>query len=77
MLTDGEPSDIDVRDSLYLTEDARHTVLSLRKIGVDVFAFGLGNEPFARSIGLLGNAGRYGFRELRRCPLASCNYIPN
>jgi nitric oxide reductase NorD protein len=46
VLTDGEPSDIDVSDPLYLTEDARRAVLSLRKTGVDVFAFGVGAGPF-------------------------------
>jgi nitric oxide reductase NorD protein len=46
VLTDGEPSDVDVRDPLYLTEDARRAVLSLRKTGVDVFAFGVGVGPF-------------------------------
>jgi nitric oxide reductase activation protein len=46
VLTDGEPSDIDVRDPLYLTEDARRAVLTLRKTGVDVFAFGVGVGPF-------------------------------
>jgi nitric oxide reductase NorD protein len=46
VLTDGEPSDVDVTDPLYLTEDARRAVLSLRKTGVDVFAFGVGAGPF-------------------------------
>jgi nitric oxide reductase NorD protein len=46
VLTDGEPSDVDVTDPLYLTEDARRAVLSLRKTGVDVFAFGIGAGPF-------------------------------
>jgi nitric oxide reductase NorD protein len=46
VLTDGEPSDVDVTDPLYLTEDARRAVLSLRRTGVDVFAFGVGPGPF-------------------------------
>ena len=46
VLTDGEPSDVDVTDPLYLTEDARRAVLSLRKTGIDVFAFGVGAGPF-------------------------------
>ena len=46
VLTDGEPSDVDVPDPLYLTEDARRAVLSLRRTGVDVFAFGIGTGSF-------------------------------
>jgi nitric oxide reductase NorD protein len=46
VLTDGEPSDVDVTDPLHLTEDARRAVLSVRKTGVDVFAFGVGAGPF-------------------------------
>lgn len=46
VLTDGEPSDIDVQDPLYLIEDARRAVLSLRRAGVDVFAFGIGAGSF-------------------------------
>lgn len=46
ILTDGEPSDIDVQDPVYLAEDARRAVLGLRKTGIDVFAFGLGSGSF-------------------------------
>lgn len=46
VLTDGEPADIDVQDPLYLIEDARRAVLSLRRAGVDVFAFGIGAGSF-------------------------------
>ncbi len=47
VMTDGEPSDVDVQDPVYLTEDARHATLSLRRAGIDTFAFGIGNGPFA------------------------------
>lgn len=46
VLTDGEPSDIDVQDPLYLAEDARRVVSQLRRHGVDTFAFGMGQGPF-------------------------------
>ncbi|WP_315835028.1 VWA domain-containing protein [Bradyrhizobium prioriisuperbiae] len=46
VLTDGEPSDIDVQDPLYLAEDARRVVSQLRRRGVDTFAFGMGEGPF-------------------------------
>ena len=37
ILTDGEPSDIDVRDSADLVTDARRAVLRLRQAGIDVY----------------------------------------
>jgi hypothetical protein len=46
VLTDGEPSDIDVQDPRYLAEDARRAVLQLRRRGIDTFALGMGNGPF-------------------------------
>jgi nitric oxide reductase NorD protein len=46
LLTDGEPSDTDVPDPDYLREDARRAVLSARKMGIDVFAFALGDGSF-------------------------------
>lgn len=41
MVSDGEPSDIDVPDRRYLVEDARHAVLALSHLGIDVFCVGL------------------------------------
>lgn len=41
VITDGEPSDIDVSDRKYLVEDARKAVLSLAHDGIDVFCVGL------------------------------------
>jgi nitric oxide reductase activation protein len=46
VLTDGEPSDIDVQDPRYLAEDAKRVVLQLRRRGIDTFAFGMGNGSF-------------------------------
>ncbi len=46
VLTDGEPSDIDVPDPLYLTEDARRAIQQLRRCGIDTFAFGIGEGRF-------------------------------
>src|SRR5205085_4910639 len=37
VLTDGEPSDIDVTDPLDLVEDARHAVIGLRGRGIESF----------------------------------------
>ena len=41
VVTDGEPSDIDVSDRRYLVEDARKSVQSLAHEGIDVFCVGL------------------------------------
>jgi nitric oxide reductase activation protein len=41
VITDGEPSDIDVPDKHYLVEDARRVVHTLAQDGIDVFAVGL------------------------------------
>jgi len=46
VLTDGEPSDVDVPDPAYLAEDARRVVQQLRRRGIDTFAFGMGRGPF-------------------------------
>jgi hypothetical protein len=46
VLTDGEPSDIDVQDPRYLVEDARQAALALRRTGIDVLSFGLGQGSF-------------------------------
>ena len=41
VVTDGEPSDIDVFDRRYLVEDARHAVMGLSHQGIDAFCVGL------------------------------------
>lgn len=41
VVTDGEPSDIDVTDPNYLIEDTRKAVMELAGKGIDVFAVGL------------------------------------
>ena len=48
VLTDGEPSDVDVPDPQYLAEDARRAVQQLRHGGIDTFAFGIGGGPFSQ-----------------------------
>ncbi len=42
VLTDGEPSDIDVADSLDLVEDARRAVVGLHAAGIDAYGVVLG-----------------------------------
>ncbi|MBX5454215.1 MAG: VWA domain-containing protein, partial [Acidobacteriia bacterium] len=41
VITDGEPSDVDIADRRYLVEDARKAVLSLAHAGIDTFCVGL------------------------------------
>ena len=41
LVSDGEPSDVDIADRRYLVEDARRAVLSLRHLGIDLFCVGL------------------------------------
>jgi Mg-chelatase subunit ChlD len=60
MLTDGEPSDIDVQDSAYLVEDARHAAQTLRRSGADVLAFGLGQGSFQALDRIVG--AKFAFR---------------
>lgn len=48
IMTDGEPSDIDVPDPKYLAEDARRAAQQLRRRGIDIFAFGIGDGPFVQ-----------------------------
>ncbi|WP_298256769.1 nitric oxide reductase activation protein NorD [Bradyrhizobium sp.] len=48
VLTDGEPSDVDVSDPHYLAEDARRAVQQLRRGGIDTFAFGIGGGPLSQ-----------------------------
>ena len=37
VITDGEPSDIDIKDTNYLVEDARSVVRSASRLGIDTF----------------------------------------
>lgn len=52
LLTDGEPSDLDIKDPRYLIEDARKSVQSLAQQGIDVFCVGLesGSSKYLDSI---------------------------
>ena len=52
VVTDGEPSDVDVVDRTYLVEDCRKAVQQLSHLGVDVFCVGLdgGGENYLSRI---------------------------
>jgi len=54
LVTDGEPSDIDVFDSNYLTEDAKHAVDSLASRGVVVHCVSLDQSADAKVTSIFG-----------------------
>ncbi len=57
VLTDGEPSDIDVYDSRYLVEDARHAVAGLAHRGIDTFCLTLDKQADAYVRAIFGAWG--------------------
>lgn len=56
VLTDGQPSDIDVYDARYLTEDARHAVQTLRAGGIQTFCLNLDPRGDAYAARIFGSA---------------------
>ena len=68
VLTDGEPSDIDVPDPLDLVEDSRRAVLGLRARGIDAFAVVLGSGGAETAARMFGRAGYVALRRLEHLP---------
>jgi nitric oxide reductase NorD protein len=54
VLTDGEPSDVDVADPLDLVEDARRAAISLRGRGIDGFGVVLGRSGMGSAARIFG-----------------------
>ena len=54
VLTDGEPSDIDVADPLDLVEDARRAAVELRTRGIDGFGVVLGSGAMTSALRIFG-----------------------
>jgi uncharacterized protein YegL len=54
VLTDGEPSDIDVADPLDLVEDARRAAVGLRARGIDGFGVVLGSSAMTSAVRIFG-----------------------
>jgi len=54
VLTDGEPSDVDVADPLDLVEDARRAAVGLRARGIDGFGVVLGSHAMNSAIRIFG-----------------------
>jgi Mg-chelatase subunit ChlD len=68
VLTDGEPSDIDVPDPLDLVEDSRRAVLGLRARGIDAFAVVLGAEGAETAARIFGRSGCVTVRRMDDLP---------
>jgi len=54
VVTDGEPSDVDVADPDYLALDARHAVRAARRAGIDVVCIALSNAHLDRAKQVFG-----------------------
>ncbi len=54
VLTDGEPSDIDIADPLDLVEDARRAAVGLRARGIDGFGVVLGSNAMNSAVRIFG-----------------------
>ena len=68
MISDGEPSDIDVSDPLYLVEDARRATLSLRACGIDVFGVTLDPAGSGSGAAIFGRGHNMPVRRLEDLP---------
>lgn len=54
VITDGEPSDIDETDPVYLAEDARQAVAEARRQGLDLFSVALGTNAAGSAAAIFG-----------------------
>ena len=68
VLTDGEPSDIDVVDPRDLIEDARRAVLGLRSRGIDVFGVTLDPSGTGSGAAVFGRGQHMPVRRLEDLP---------
>lgn len=67
VLTDGAPSDVDVIDSRYLVEDARHAVLAARRAGIHTMCLAAGGEDRAAIKRIFGQQAK-AIQALHRIP---------
>jgi nitric oxide reductase NorD protein len=68
VLTDGEPSDIDVNDPLDLVEDARRAVLTLKARGIDAFGVTLDPKGVGSGAAVFGRTNHMPVRRLEELP---------
>jgi nitric oxide reductase activation protein len=69
VLTDGEPSDIDVADPRDLIEDARRAALALKAKGIDVFGVTLDPSGVGSGLAVFGRGQHMPVRRLEDLPL--------
>lgn len=68
VVSDGEPSDVDVDDPDYLREDAKHAVAAARAAGLDVFCVGLGPGADAAARTIFGRRNTLAVRRIADLP---------
>jgi nitric oxide reductase activation protein len=68
VLTDGEPSDVDVDDPLDLVEDARRATSALRAAGIDVFGVTLDSTGVGSGAAVFGRSSNMPVRRLQDLP---------
>lgn len=68
IITDGEPSDIDVEDDAYLVEDARAAVHALNRDGIDAFCVALDSKAQSSAERIFGRRNVVTFSAIERLP---------
>ena len=68
VVTDGEPSDVDVEDPDYLLEDARHAVARARSKGLDIFCVALGPQAGAAGSRIFGKRNTLAVERIDELP---------
>ncbi|GLK83366.1 nitric oxide reductase activation protein NorD [Ancylobacter defluvii] len=68
VVTDGEPSDIDVEDEAYLAEDARRAVADARGQGLDVFCVALGAVADRAAAAIFGRRNSFPITRVEELP---------
>lgn len=68
LVTDGEPSDIDVPDPAYLAADARRAVQAMRGQGIDTFCIALGPETGRGETEIFGRSGQVRVPDIAALP---------
>jgi nitric oxide reductase activation protein len=68
VLTDGEPSDIDVVGPQELVEDARRAARSLRQVGIDVFGIVMDPQGVGSAMTIFGRHNTMYVRHLQELP---------
>lgn len=69
LVTDGEPSDIDVDDGRYLVEDARAAVHSLNREGIDTFCVALQSGSVSYADRIFGRKGTAVIASVEQLPV--------